>query len=241
MNIAMFFSGKIRTYEKRHKLVQFIKDKNIDVFCSLNEEEIDHEFINMYNVKNYYVKPFILHEHFDITQIKQMIQKLHKRQKGRNFISFCSMYYNNMKNMELIEEYQNETGKKYDIIILHRTDIDNFIDFDVETKIESPVIMVTDWKIIGVNDHMAYGNFEMMKIYCNLFRYMYQCITNWPSVNTKHFVRTETLLEHYLHHQKVILKTFKVPNNYNLDESRGKYSTYDAKFCEMNKPTLSLF
>lgn len=56
--IAIFFSGRVETFEKRLELKKFIIDNNIDVFASINDNKIKHDFLDFFNVKEYLFKKF---------------------------------------------------------------------------------------------------------------------------------------------------------------------------------------
>lgn len=205
MNIALYISGRTKLYDKwLIKQLENNKEDKIDVFGSFNEDENDN-FISLINPINVNWERYILPEKWS------NISHKHESTKPQNM---CSMYYNNKKAFELIEEHMKSNNINYDLIVKFRPDIMNeylptfFIPQDNE--VYTPDEHVFGWP--AINDMIAFGNFETMKVYSSMYDYIDQYIDNGV------LFHPETMLRYHLDDKGIIIKNFKY--TYELDKER---------------------
>lgn len=207
--IAVFFSGRINNKEP-HKSLTNIKDiqKKYDpiFFISLNNEVDDITFTNLV-VENLNIQE----DQFKSTNTNtpDIMFTFYKDPSAIVKNSYSQFKHNN-ECMKMIELYQKKHNMKFDIVIKYRMDINNFNDNIIE--IENPITNTCyipegqDWG--GINDQIAYGDFESMYKYCNVVNN----IVNLCQSGVK--FHPETLLLHHLEKEKLNIKRFKF--NYTL-------------------------
>jgi hypothetical protein len=172
--VALFFSGRITTYNKRHELKAFIDRNNIDCFASVNSNELDNEFINFFKIKNYYCSEYKnrLFKDFNLESLQQFIQLKDWYNDETNIFTTLSMFFNHKKNGELIEEYETKNGFKYDVIIFYRTDIETNIPYNINNFIydNKYIAIPSGWDCRdGINGAIASGDNDSMKYYCGIY------------------------------------------------------------------------
>lgn len=187
--IAIFFSGRINRTQQTIETLLFMKKKfKIEFFCSINDSRVDYDFINLFDIKksNYNFEKHVFPENL----------KIKNKRPETNINNTMSMFYNWMKNFQLIENFQKKQNMLFDIIINYRSDIlsSEFINFDKIENINFNTIYIpqgNDWG--GVNDQMAFGNFDSMKKYCEIYKNIQKY-----NDNDNVIFHPETLLKHHL-------------------------------------------
>jgi hypothetical protein len=211
MKTAIFFSGRITTYEDSVYWLKPLIDKyNADCFCSLNSNSID-AFIKLFNIKKYYLEEFELNEQEEDLYKKSIFPALIYITNVKNV---ASMFYNHYKNMELIDQYQIENNIKYDMILYLRSDILPEYHLDIQFKLEKNTVYIpldNDWG--GVNDQMAFGDYESMKKYTSLYQHLNNYIKN-KVVN----YHPETMLNYHL--KNMDLNIVRIYYPYKLNKQR---------------------
>ena len=164
------------------------KKFKIEFFCSINDSRVDYDFINLFDIKksNYNFEKHVFPENL----------KIKNKRPETNINNTMSMFYNWMKNFQLIENFQKKQNMLFDIIINYRSDIlsSEFINFDKIENINFNTIYIpqgNDWG--GVNDQMAFGNFDSMKKYCEIYKNIQKY-----NDNDNVIFHPETLLKHHL-------------------------------------------
>jgi hypothetical protein len=219
--IALYIGGRSTCfYQNLIMQLENESKKNIEleihVFASLNEDpntEHSKRFETMIKPKK------IRYEQF---KCPEYILNHRNRYWHTRPYNFASMYYNNFKAFELIEEYMKETGIKYDMVIKYRTDIvreENDLPIPDEDIKENSVYTLFDhnWDG-GLNDQIGVGTFETMKLYSNLYNQLKEYLIQDNTV-----MHPETLLRHHLtkHNVNLInLESWK----YGINENRYKYN-----------------
>jgi hypothetical protein len=214
MKIAIFFSGRVKSYEDKYDLMEFIKSNNIDGFCALNDTKIDENFCKLFNIKSYYFAPYKDQLEKDFSE--ENLKKLEKNRihKETNFFNVLSMLFHHKKNMELIKEYEKNNGFVYDIIIYVRADIINHDKFPTLQKPDKNIIFIpkgNDWRG-GINDQFAYGDHFAMEIYCNLYDNICKYIDDGV------IYHPETIVRYNLNKNNVTINRFDF--NYSIDAKR---------------------
>ena len=140
---------------------------------------------------------------------------------GAIYKNMPSAFYNNMKAFEMIEDHQNEHGFVYDIVIKYRADIlpDDVMDIlDVEAGylyIPEGRDWVMDSRYGALNDLIAYGDTEVMKVYSSLYRYLEEYLVN------EHVIfHPESLLYYHLQKNNMLDRIKRFPFHFCLNENR---------------------
>ena len=194
-NLAVFFSGRVLDYEINNEWIQLFKIHfgnlfNIDYFCSINSKLDDYhkKFLKIYNIqaKCYNFEKYVLDK------------TLQNKNVNPNMFS---MFYNNKKCVELIEN----SSTQYDVILRYRTEVCYQIPFKIPDVIKPNTVYIPnnyDWG--GINDQIAYGDLESMKTYTEL----YDNINNY---NRKYniTIHPETLLKYHLQKNKMNIVRFE--------------------------------
>jgi len=133
-----------------------------------------------------------------------------------NFHYNClSCFYNDKKNMELIEGYENANAIKFDIICKTRTELQFISNVDFIFDNDDDLILhnkhmesIRYWGHVHKNtpdmisDAFAYGNKNSMKIYCKTYDWILQ--NNKSHIYSQSFeiYLTDSILEYifYKHH-----------------------------------------
>ena len=185
-NIAVCLVGRILGYHVNKKSFEmFITElqqnfENVYFFVSLNtsrdQYHIDFEkyLDNLTQHKSLFrYKPFSL-GHLENTNYAKMK-------------NMTSMFYNQFKCLEMISSH----SIKFDIVMKWRTEINFGHLFQFNDILEPLTIYIpSNYDYGGVNDQIAYGNFESMKLYSDLFKYL----IDYKNVRT----HPETLLKCHL-------------------------------------------
>jgi hypothetical protein len=220
-NIAIFISGRMLGYKEN--LVPFINSLknryNIKLFFSIN--------IFSFEDHNVYI-PLIIHElqtefgdilaycNFEEYKMPKSFVENRLKYQINNFHYNClSCFYNDKKNLELIEKYEIDKNIKFDVIcktrseIQFRTNVDFIIDNEDELVLHNKhMVSIRYWGHIHQNtpamisDAFAYGNKNSMKIYCKTYDWILQ--NNQSRIYSQSFeiYLTDSILQHifYNHH-----------------------------------------
>jgi hypothetical protein len=185
LNIAIFISGRIIGYKEGllpviNKLKQ---NYNIILFFSINTfslgdnpnlELITNDLKNTFNIGEIYFEEYKFPFDYVETKIKN----------NSNSFEYNSLssFYNNKKNMELIENYEKNNNISFDIICKSRADnifhtnVNFIVDDKDEIIIRNKHIMdIRHWghiynnTPIMVSTDFAYGNKKSMQHYCSTY------------------------------------------------------------------------
>ena len=207
--IAIYFSGRIQNnrynMNKEH-LKKYEHNYNVKYFISLNKNANTQEFVDIF------CKDFNINEdqvNIEEIEVPKEIKESKLRVRDR-LDNMYSMFYNNYKCMELINNYEKKNKYKFDIIIKYRSDINGKSNIEIENEIDENTIYVplgNDWG--GLNDQIAYGNVESMKKYS-------ECYLNFLeyAILNKEF-HPEGLLSRNIKTKLLNVKRFKYEYNLN--------------------------
>jgi hypothetical protein len=162
-NIAILFAGRVSSYEFVLNNLLDIKNRyNATIYCSLNELQYT-EYIDKF-CKDLSIP----REHINIesTPFPDFLNHVQNYQSN-NPKNGYSMFYHENKAFNMIANDVNN-GKKFDCILYYRADIDSPDKLQIEMPKENTVYIPSNHDYNGINDRMAYGNFETMKKYCNV-------------------------------------------------------------------------
>jgi hypothetical protein len=153
--IALFISGRLLCY-KEHliPLLNYLITKyEIKLFLSINSDQDNEAIKILRNLLGYYeFKRFFYEDDWIENRLKNNI-------KYMGSYNQLSMFYNDLNNFNLIEKYEKDKSRKFDLICKIRPDM-TFINLNdlVFTKDEE--------------DECCFGNKKSMKIYCNTYNWV---------------------------------------------------------------------
>jgi len=190
-NMAIFIVGRIKGYEiNKNHIEEFVKELNKQkispyFFISLNTKRDDYhiefeDFVK--NVSNnkceFNYEEFVLPEHL--------------KEDYNTMYNTVSMHYNNNVCLRMIDEYMKKNNFVFDIVMKWRTEINYDMFFDFYSKLEDITIYVPNIHYHGgINDQVAYGNYESMCIYANLYNNLlkYKHIRKHPETLFNAYIR----------------------------------------------------
>ena len=209
--VAILFSGRIRGYEHVINNLKAIKDTyNPQIFCSLNEVELTDD------IKRFCEILSIPLEHVNIEQtlLPDWSDKCNLMNPTLNVYS---MFYHENKAFGLIENYMKVNSVEFDCILYYRADMNPKEPLELVVPDKNTIYIPNDRGYGGLNDRMAYGNYDSMKVYCNLIS-SFQGLCNdqtWEPINA------EKMLEKYLSSNRKI-KTMGIKYNTDLHQNRNE-------------------
>ena len=112
---------------------------------------------------------------------------------------------NRKKCIEMI----SDSGINYDVILRYRTEIQSSSLFEIDLneltdKTGNAIVFIPsqdDWN--GINDKIAYGNLNSMKVYTELYDHLVEYFTTDPRN-----IHPETVLLYHLHRKNINIKRF---------------------------------
>ena len=257
MKVAICFSGAIRSFDDciGSTLKYLINNfENPDIFLHMwtfsGKEEnsnINYNFkwrkenspiekiINILNPIKYVIDEYSSDWEKKIIEESNIdTSKFDTEQKKNYGFNCCSMYWKIFKCFELVEEYSNISGIKYDLVIRARLDFiwEDYIGMiNFNNLIDDNIFLIKDRyatcsKLI-TNDKFFAGNFLIMKKMCNVFNDLkkYQndeiCIEG-QTINAYHIKQMEFKVQ-WIGHSKTYYKFMGrhqiIPNNQLIDVS----------------------
>jgi hypothetical protein len=218
-NVALFISGRLFGYKEcLVPIINNLKNKyNIYLFFSINsfsldtdetietvEENLKNEFKE--TIGDIYFEAYKFPKSFVETRLNNNMEVLY------NFNYNClSCFFNDFKNMELIEKFEEKNNISFDVIcklrseILFQTDFDFVIDKKEELIIRNKHICdIRYWGHVYndtplmISDAFAYGNKISMKHYCSTYDWI---LKNNLELNGKYsqifeIYLTDSILQH---------------------------------------------
>jgi hypothetical protein len=230
-NIAIFIPGRLYRNYSIYKdqytpkydftflkiLKDFYKYHNINIyfFASLSKDcdipIITNEFINLMEISN---------DRINMEEIvcPSIIYCFSKRPET-NYENTYKMFYHNLKCYQLIEQYSKIHNIVFDVLIKWRTDISikqDCIQFFMEKIIEDFMQIKDNNNLYvpshdlfwGINDQLAYGNYNCMQKYCNMVKKIIGLCKKGVVYHP------ETLLLQHCYQSNIMVNTFDL--SYNL-------------------------
>jgi len=210
-HIALYFSGRIKGYEEGIENLKFLKEKyNIIFFCSLNLKEItsyEQLFFNILEIQNDRLN-------IEETIIPDNMKQLSSKPYCGIPKNIYSHLYHSSKCFELIETYQKKNKIIFDKIIKFRSDIISKTSLPIDFDTKNQTILIPDGNDhCGVNDQIAYGDYNVMKCYSYLFDYI-----DLYCNQMKRSFHPETLFLFHLQRNNISIQRF--PFEYKLSNNR---------------------
>ena len=199
MRTAVLLSGQIRSAGKSFYSINncLIKNYDADVFIStwiptpnllsglgqyIEDDVGIDKLLELYQPTNICIEDFNKHENQNPIP-SHKLQNKHSYDgswiDGFNFKTLLYQHYRRQKGFALIEQHQKLNNFKYDCVIVSRFDV-TFKEYPIikpePNKIYIPVGPNADSPIYhhgGIRDLYAMGDFDVMKIYCELYEKLY--------------------------------------------------------------------
>lgn len=211
MKIAILFSGRIFKFGNHYNNIMenIVQGHDADFFLS-HSPELDEDLDSFCEV----YKPVAISNdpipEFDFTNYSIYPDSNTNR---RNVI--C-MLYNRRRVFNLLDEHIKKTGIQYDCIVSYRFDLFSYSKLDY--KIEPNILYIPEGSDYcgGINDQVAHGMYEPMKIYMNTFNHIDTILLTTGIVHPESINKDNLLL-----HDVVIQRT---PFDYEI--IRGGHSQY---------------
>ena len=197
-NIAVCLVGRIRGYENNKSSFESFtselqkKFDNVYFFVSLNSSRDQyHKDFETYINNLTHRKCQFRYENFNLGHLENTTYNTMR--------NMTSMFYNQFKCMEMIYNH----NLHFNIVVKWRTEISFREMFQFENTLEKQTVYIpSDFDWGGINDQIAYGDFESMKLYSDLFKHLLDYI---------HIrAHPETLLQHHLN-KYVKIERFRFP------------------------------
>lgn len=208
MKIAIFFSGRIKGYEHTFPHLKSIIDKyNPVFFTSLNQEsenEYTKTFCEKFNIKTDQIN-------YEKTILPDSLKDVNS---GSHVLNTYSMFYHNYKAFCLIEKYQTSHNIHFDVVVKYRAEINSSDVLKFNETENDKLYIPNGLDYGGTNDQIAYGNFDVMKKYCELGNGNVEKL----HLEKKTRYHPETLLCHHIKSSNLSL--IRPTFSYQLDGSR---------------------
>jgi hypothetical protein len=217
LNIALFVSGRLTGFKEC--LLPFVinlkKKYNIFVFFSINTFSLDKNNTNLYIIANELKNTFgitfadIYFEEYKFP--KSYVENRISNNINKFTYNCLSCFYNDSKNMELIENFEKNNNILFDIICKTRSDIifKNHINFICDNKDDliirnKHMINIRYWghayndTPLMISDAFAYGNKISMKYYCSTYDWILKndIILKGNYSQTFEIYLTDSILQH---------------------------------------------
>ena len=165
MNIAILIYGRLnKAIDQYDNIIKHvICEQNVDIFCSSDNSTNIKEFIMKYNPISYINDEIILDN--DILNYYKQFRKPFET----NVENAIKHFMNKQRVYQLLKTYIEKTGKKYDIIMSLRVDLQfsSKINFQYPQKNTIYIPYGNDYRN-GINDQIAYGDQNTMEKYNNI-------------------------------------------------------------------------
>jgi len=162
MRIGVCFFGRIKYFDKKYLLNSFGSEYEYNFFYSGDNEpeELVAEFQKMYNPIDMNNDKIVYDIDFGIYPTLKI--------SPANINNMTCHFINKKRVFRLLEEHCNITKKSYDIIISCR--FDSYMDkYSPEFPLPHTIYIPHGQDWCGINDQFAYGDFETMKQYMNIY------------------------------------------------------------------------
>ena len=165
MKIAILIYGRLNECSEKYKsIMNALSDyDSIDFFCSSDNSDKSYlyEFINKYKPIDY------INDKINTDEFKYMYD--FPKMEETNINNMICHFINKKRAYDLFLNYIKQNNKQYDIIMYLRVDLKFYDKFNFQHPKDNNIYIPigADWRN-GINDQIAYGNQNVMKIYSNL-------------------------------------------------------------------------
>ena len=210
MKIAILFSGRIFKFGNHYNNIMenIVQGHDADFFLS-HSPELDEDLESFCEV----YKP-VATSNDPIPEYNfEKYPPYDKNARRRNVI--C-MLYNRRRVFNLLDEHIKKTGIQYHCIVSYRLDLFSYNKIDY--KIQSNILYIPEGSDHngGINDQVAYGTYEQMKVYMNLINHIDTILFNIGVFHAE-LINKENLLLHNVPIQRT---------SFDYEIIRGAHSIY---------------
>lgn len=201
----MLLAGRVNTHNLKkalHQLKALQQTYGIVVFMSINQNTIESDpqymqrLIEILNV-----------QHAQVISTSTPIElQNHEKESGR--YNMYSMFYHNKECFRLVEE----SKIKFDVVIKYRADLESPDIMSIVPPAPNTLYIPQGADFNGLNDQIAYGPPEVMKIYCDLIDHIPSLVKEGVPYNP------ELLLNKYIakYVRAKTLKVIRYPYSYSI-------------------------
>lgn len=211
MKIAVLFSGRIFKFGNHYNNIMenIVQGHDADFFLS-HSPELDEDLESFCEIYQPIATSNDPIPEFDFTQYGTYEESSTNR---RNVI--C-MLYNRRRVFNLLDEHIKKTGIQYDCIISYRLDLFSYNKIDY--NIQSNMVYIPEGSDYtgGINDQVAHGTYEVMKIYMNPINHIDNILLNIGIFHPESINKENLLL-----HKVPIQRT-----SFDYEIIRGAHSIY---------------
>ena len=229
-SVAIIFVGRINGYEECLDNLLYITNKyNPTVFCSLNEDKSSdyiNNFCNTFNIKDdqINIEQTILPEWINTFMNMNGIitEDVANGIIGISAYKMYSMYYHQYRAFNLIEKYQLNNNMVFDIVLYYRADMKSTDTLELNMPDDNTVYLPNERGYYGVNDRIAYGNFDTMKKYCNTVNNLDRILVKSNIIdydNCHRCLNSEIILLYNLNYENILIN--KIQYNTDLFKNRN--------------------
>ncbi len=205
MNIAVLVFGRLDNFEKHYENILLMLGENNKIDFFLSSDNSNHvllnRFIEIYKPKSY-INDEILYD-CDLSK--------YTKKPETNVYNMIRHFINKKRVFNLLENYINQEKINYDIIISLRIDLHFNSKFEFNKIEENTIYIPKCYDYGGINDQLAYGDFDAMKKYMNIFDNIIELLNTNKSI-----VHPETLTLANINYMS--LKVSRFCCNYFIDK-----------------------
>ena len=240
--ISVLFSGRISDFEKNYYLADFkqhIEYKNnvkVDFFSSAGTER---ESFDIFNRK--YDTAQMLFSTIQVPEYFKEFPRGEHSTNDRTYYNLTSQHYHNKVAFNLMEEYGKKNNIEYIAVVKFRSDIKTDKYLPVLTNLSKNTVYTPNiYQNNGVNDMIAYGDFEAMKKYCCLYDNIETHIRNGAAMHP------ESLLLFHLRYFNLEIKEFDfnykfILHDYETKNTKSAFNVFNIvlKNYDFSKRNIS--
>ncbi len=176
MNVAICFSGQLRSLEKTYESIENFLQNNFNkfkIFAHIPLSENSDDFIKYFKSANILVEkdPVIKKTKLKNKQFKSVEHKFGSLKAAK--FAHMQQLYGIYKANNLKIEYEKTSGTSFDWVIRCRSDL-KFYESKLHLEILNKDVIYTpnfhDWG--GINDRIVIGSSTNMDIFCNIFNHV---------------------------------------------------------------------
>ena len=208
--IAVLLTGRLQSsneiefnqtlYDKSLQTLKLI-DNNITFFISINQTAENPEY-----TKRFMSDLNISQDQINIENTQPPSELLtYPKRIETIYHNAYSMFYHNKRCFELMETYQNKHQITFDTILKFRADLFSNTEFHISEIEQDTIYIPNSFDFSGINDQIAYGTPNSMKIYTN-------CVDHIINYCKKDIIfHPETILKHHLVTNNLKIIRFRYP------------------------------
>tara|TARA_A100000164_G_scaffold380612_1_gene428755 strand:+ start:686 stop:1366 length:681 start_codon:yes stop_codon:yes gene_type:complete len=176
MNVAICFSGQLRSLEKTYESIENFLQNNFNkfkIFAHIPLSENSDDFIKYFKSANILVEkdPVIKKTKLKNKQFKSVEDKFGSLKAAK--FAHMQQLYGIYKANNLKIEYEKTSGTSFDWVIRCRSDL-KFYESKLHLEILNKDVIYTPnfhhWG--GINDRIVIGSSTNMDIFCNIFNHV---------------------------------------------------------------------